>query len=107
MKRIFLILLLASSTLSLGCIKAPLEPPQGFAFNDTITPLDLDYDQTRIYLKKGEASTESYFGLFSTGDAGIKAAAENGGLSKVDYADYRYLNIFGVYQKYTTIVYGE
>jgi hypothetical protein len=45
--------------------------------------------------------------VFATGDASISAAMQNGGITRVHHVDHRTTNIFGIYAKYTTIVYGE
>jgi len=34
-------------------------------------------------------------------------AAKNGNLSKVEYADYEYFSVLGIYQKTTVTAYGE
>jgi hypothetical protein len=91
-----------------GCMVAPVVPPLGGVFNSTTAPLDLDMDNTKIGKKRGEASSFCILGLISVGDASIKAAAEDGDITTVQHADYDYLNVlFGVFQRYTTIVYGE
>jgi TRL-like protein family len=45
--------------------------------------------------------------LFSTGDASISAAMQNGGITRVHHVDHETQNILGFWSKYTTIVYGE
>lgn len=45
--------------------------------------------------------------IFSSGDASIKAAMENGNIKKVHHVDSEQMNILGVYAEHTTIVYGE
>ncbi len=49
----------------------------------------------------------SILGAVSWGDCSINAAAKDGGLSTIDSADYKYYNILGVYQTFTTIVHGK
>ena len=45
--------------------------------------------------------------MFAHGDASISAAMANGGITRIHHVDHETFNIFGLYAKYTTIVYGE
>ena len=45
--------------------------------------------------------------VFSTGDASISAAMQNGGITKIHHVDHETQNILGIWAKYTTIVHGE
>ncbi len=100
---------LAAMILSLtGCLHAPFVPPTGMAFSQFDAPLDVDFQNTDMAgMKKGSAETISILGLFATGDASSKAAAEKGGITKIVHADYEYFNILGIFQKTTVIVYGK
>lgn len=56
--------------------------------------------------KKGTATASGLI-CFTEGDASIKAAMENGGITKIHHVDYEVRNIFGIIGSTTTIVYGE
>lgn len=72
------------------------------------TPLDTDLNQTKLGSKEGRSSLHSIFWLIAWGNAGTRAAAENGGLQTVNHADLAILNVlFGIYVRETTIVYGD
>jgi hypothetical protein len=43
----------------------------------------------------------------ATGDSSIKAAAANGGITKISHVDYHTTAVLGVYAKTTVTVYGE
>ena len=58
------------------------------------------------YTKVGTATVTSVLG-FGSGDATIKAAMKNGGITKIDHVEYESTNVLGVYAKLTVIVYGE
>ena len=45
--------------------------------------------------------------VFATGDASIRTAMKNGGITRVHHVDHETSSFLGVYAKYTTIVYGE
>ena len=77
-------------------------------YTNTTTPLDINLNKTHLGDKVGESSLHVVLWLFSWGDAGTKAAADNGGITQVNHADRgSKLYFFGVYAKSTTIVYGE
>ena len=57
--------------------------------------------------KVGTASAESILGWVAIGDASIKTAMQNGGITKVHHVDYKAYSILGLYAKYTVYVYGE
>jgi hypothetical protein len=57
--------------------------------------------------KTGKASAQSILGIFATGDASIKKAAESAGISTIHHVDYQAKNYLGLYGKYTVVVYGE
>ena len=37
----------------------------------------------------------------------VRRPPQNGRLETIDSADYEFVNVLGVYQRYTTIVYGR
>ena len=94
-------------TLFLGCMLAPVVPPAGIIYSNTKAPLDIDVNNTTIGSKRGEASCLNIMMLVAFGDASINEAARNGGIKTVKHVDYEFTNIFGLYQEYKTIVYGE
>ena len=44
---------------------------------------------------------------FAWGEADARAAAAQGNLKSVEYADYELLSIFGVFGKFTVTTYGN
>ena len=90
-----------------GCTTtAPFSPPQTFFYTDIKAPLSIDFDKTELGSKSGEASTYSFLGLISVGDASIQKAAKNGKISQITHSDYKHFN-FLFFQKSSVIVYGE
>jgi len=82
----------------------------GCLFTHITTPFDTDLDETVLGpdIKTGEASTTSLLWLVAWGDAGTRAAAENGNITTVNHMDMRFFNVlWGLYTKHTTIVYGK
>jgi hypothetical protein len=80
----------------------------GCAFTDVKIPLDTDLDNTKLGTKVGESSSQSVLWMVAWGDAGIQAAAQQGGLTNITHADRKVFNIlFGLYTRQTTVVYGD
>jgi hypothetical protein len=58
--------------------------------------------------KVGSATAPVFFNiLVFGGDASIKSAAKNGGITKISTVDMKQFNLLGIYSTYTTIVTGE
>ena len=77
-------------------------------FVNTKLPLDRNLDRTVLGSKVGRASAEGYLWAFALGDAGIQAAARNGGIQTIQHADQEYFIVLGgLYARLTTVVYGD
>jgi hypothetical protein len=77
-------------------------------YSHAITPLDENVDETRIGTKSGRASVHIVAWLVAWGDAGVDAAAKNGGLTVINHLDTeRQVVLFGLYSRITTIAYGD
>jgi hypothetical protein len=71
-------------------------------------PLDTDLDKTTLGSKTGKSTAQSIMWLVAWGDAGTKAAAENGNITVINHMDTQIFSVFfGIYSKNTTIVYGD
>lgn len=81
--------------------------PVGLAFTDVEFPVLATNNPITEETKKGEATCESFLGLFAVGEASIEEAAEEGGITKITHIDWDAKNILGVYGVYTVTVYGE
>ena len=46
-------------------------------------------------------------GARAVGDASVEAAAANGGITKIRYADYEILNVLGIYREFEVRVSGD
>ena len=58
--------------------------------------------------KVGQASGKIWLAVFGTADAGIQAAAENGGITKISTVDLtKKFGILGLWIEYTVTVTGE
>ena len=99
----------AVAILSAGCVTAPVVPPMGALYSKIEAPLDLNSAGGKVIgERRGESSSIAILGLVAVGDAGLKAAAEEGGLTRITHVDYKLKNVlFGAYAKFTTVAYGE
>ncbi|MFH1956978.1 MAG: TRL domain-containing protein [bacterium] len=80
---------------------------QGCVYN-VRRPLDTNYDKTEIGTKVGMSKSTSVLWLFAWGDAGTKAAAEDGDITVIEHADTEVFSIlFGLYTRVRTVVYGN
>jgi len=80
----------------------------GCMYSQVRVPLSSEYRNTKTVNKSGHATARSYCWMVALGDAGLQAAAANGGLTTMEYADVEILYICaGLYMSRTTIVYGN
>ena len=80
----------------------------GCMYTKVQRPYDRDYDETELGTKEGRASFRSVFWFVSWGDAGTRAAAENGDVKVIRHADAEYyMVLLGLYTRVTTVVYGD
>jgi hypothetical protein len=80
----------------------------GCVYSKAITPLDENVENTRIGKKTGRASVHIVAWMVAWGDAGVEAAARDGGLEVINHLDTeRQIVLFGLYSRITTIAYGE
>jgi len=93
--------------------KTPVSPVRGWVFSEYYAPLSCDFNKTPVCSKSG-STTSNYVCLpwpiildFAWENAAIAKAAGNGGVSVVEYADYRYFNVLGIYQEFTVTAYGK
>ncbi len=109
MKRLvsFVSAIVAASVLA-GC--APVghgglgAPVLGLFYTETYGPSTIG---DMIGAKEGTSCAQSVLGLVATGDASYKAAARDGGITKIDSVDFYVRNIVGILAEYCTIVRGS
>ena len=114
LKHIAMALLLATLTILPACAVAtyPGGPTlRGVIYSNVTSPvqdLALHIDPTAKPLKKGTATTRSFFGLFAWGDGGIEAAMKDGEITRIHHVDHNLTQgLSGLWMTDTTIVYGE
>jgi hypothetical protein len=97
-----MVLFLAAGIFLSGCATFL---PTGIIYTEVKAPVAASENTT--YSKVGVATATSILGLIATGDASIKAAMEDGRITRIKYVDYEAKNILGIYGEYTTTVYGD
>ena len=91
------------AALTTGCMPI-YSPAIGTIFTELQGPLDTTGS---VGPKEGRACVQSILGLIATGDASIKTAAANGGISKIGSIDHYSRNILGILGEFCTIVRGS
>ena len=104
MKRFRQVFMLACAISLSGCAFAPVVPPRGLLYNDQKAPL---FGGRSAGPLVGEASSYSVMFLVGWGDSSIRAAAKNGGITRIQNVDYRLVHFLGLYQRFTVIVSGD
>jgi hypothetical protein len=61
----------------------------------------------RVGAKEGKACAQSILAMIATGDASLKEAARDGGITKIDSVDHYSRNILGIMGEFCTIVRGS
>ena len=64
------------------------------------------FDNTVESTKVGTAEAQGIL-VVGWGDASVATAARNGGITRIHHVDIQTLNVFGMYARYRTVVYGE
>jgi hypothetical protein len=81
---------------------------KGCAYSHGQMPLEMDFDRTRLGPKTGRAHSHSVLWLVACGDAGTRAAAEEGGITLINHADIAVtVVLFGLYGRRRLIIYGD
>ena len=78
----------------------------GGIVDNNCSPASFCIDNNVKAAKCGEATSKSIV-IYTTGDSSIKAAMDNGGITKIHHIDYKVFNILNFYSTATTIVWGE
>ena len=80
----------------------------GCAYMHIQRPLGADFDSTQLGTKEGRSHSYSVLWLVAWGDSGTRAAAKEGHIQTIRYADTEVKAVlFGTYARATTIVYGD
>ncbi len=91
-----------------GCTTAPFMPTTGAVYSNNKAPLQLEYNNTDLGHKVGQASSHSFIWLFAFGDTSVQAAAKDGNIKVIKHTDYEFTNVFfGLFTKTTVYVYGD
>lgn len=89
-----------------GCVApvGPLGASYGYVYTDVSGPLCATSNSGAT--KMGQATSTGVV-CVATGDSSIKAAMDNGGITKISHVDYHTMSVLGVYVKTTVTVYGQ
>ncbi|MFW6189341.1 MAG: TRL domain-containing protein [Planctomycetota bacterium] len=115
MRRMVLLAALGAMAAWLGCApwRAPVKPPRGLLFTHYSAPLTADAAGRVDAPAHGRSTVWYVREPFFTGrgvawgEAAVRAAAEEGGVRNVEYADYEVLEILTVFGRFTVHAHGE
>jgi hypothetical protein len=122
MNKLRVLLAVAAAAMLSGCVSiaAPVVPPIGGIYTDIKAPLDINAGKQNDGvlqvegLKTGESKAQYLYipftyGLlsFSWGDGSLEQSMKAGGLDSLEYADYRFFQVLGVYAESTFYVHGK
>ncbi|MCM1301277.1 MAG: TRL-like family protein [Bacteroides cellulosilyticus] len=102
MKKIFVALCAALFCVSCGGIKTPVA---GVLYTDVKDGMAVTASAGSS--KVGTSQAIGVLCLVAVGDASIQAAAKEAGITRIHHVDYQSKSYLGIYNVYTTIVYGE
>ena len=96
----------ALAMLLTGCVapNGPLVGAMGAIYTDVSGPVLATSNAGAS--KVGQATAKGVI-CVATGDASIKAACANGGITKISHVDYHVTSVLGLYVETTVTVYGE
>jgi hypothetical protein len=106
MKRTSVCLLALGMVAITGCVgpMGPVGGVGGMFYTDVSGPVAATSNGAGA--KMGQATSTGVLGV-AMGDSSIKAAAANGGITKISHVDYHTTGVLGVYAKTIVTVYGE
>jgi len=109
-----LLLALLGAVACASPVRAPVEPPYGGLFSLYTAPLVTNFDATPVGSKVGinqifhvELPLYARIPLATFADSSIQAAAEQGGIQRIYYADYQVLSVLGIFVRLTVRVSGD
>ena len=105
MRAFVCVVVMAAMLVTSGCAVMALGPVTGALTIDQKGPVAVGAG-TGMGSKVGRAKAEGIL-LVSYGDASISAAAKAGNITKIQHVDNETLNVFGIYARYETVVYGD
>lgn len=106
MKRVVLCSFAAGLVALTGCVgpMGPVGGVGGLVYTDVSGPVGATSNTAGT--KMGQATSTGII-CVATGDSSIKAAAANGGITKISHVDYHTTSVLGLWAKTTVTVYGE
>lgn len=105
--RIILVFGLASLVVGLGGCMIVEAPIKGVFGTEVIWGDVAGESATPNTMKQGKACAESILGLLARGDASVRAAKENGGITEVSSIDHSARNFLNIVGEWCTLVRGN
>ena len=104
MKKLLFVAALAA--VASGCVVVGPSNANSLLTLDVQSP-DMSFVDNDVKPAKMGVATATGIVCFTQGDASLKAAMDNGKITKVHHVDYKVKNILGIVGSSSTIVWGE
>jgi hypothetical protein len=110
------VLVAALACPSAALARAPVVPPGGYLFTWIKAPAETNFSATPIGSKVGVAKTHylnspvTFYYVpieLAFGDAAVKKAADEAGITTIHFVDYEFINVLNIYQRMTIRVFGD
>ena len=101
-----LLFVAAIAAIASGCVVVGPSNANSLLTLDVQSP-DMSFVDNDVKPAKMGVATAEGIVCFTQGDASLKAAMNNGGITKVHHVDYKVKNILGIIGSTSTIVWGE
>lgn len=92
-----------------GCVglSVPMVPGQGFLVTAASYPHFQAAVNGELGSRSGESSAVTVLWVVTVGDASVERAARTAGIKRIATIDHTYLNVLGIFSRFTTNVTGE
>jgi len=112
---VYIFLTLSTLLFASGCtsnLRARVVPPNGLIFTQYKAPLTLNFRGNKVGKKKANGTTRYILEPFLNtswgfGSAGVGEAAKEYNMKNVDYIDYEYFNVLGIYEEFKIVPQGR
>ena len=103
---ILFILIIIVFSGSAGCTMVN-GPTHGFLYSDITFAGEINPSNDVRPLKKAIGCQHGVFFLLAWGNAAAGRIAKNSGITRISKIDHKAMNVYYIYNRYCTIVYGE
>ena len=90
-----------------GCVNIKEIPYPGLIYSKYNIPGNFSLDNKITANRKAKSCIKMILGLAAFGEAGAGKIAKDNQMEKIAWVDHEFMNVFLIYTRYCTIVYGN